>query len=342
MTVAFGLLPLPDESTPDASRRRWGLREMAAHYAEFDEIEAIDSVWMGEGPPVGSMKGRSPGPEIMVRLAAVAAITRRVRLGVACMASFPTRDPLYVAAQWASLDHLAGPGRMVLIVCQGQPRRYEGEERAWHIPWGKERVARMEECMAVVRACWTQERLTYHGTYFDFDDLAYGPKPLTQPHPPMYIAGNPPPAEEGAPVSGMVRRLARYADGWQTTHVPVDIFERRWREVQLALAAEGRDPSTFVANVYYNVCIADDASGAFTEAKGWLERFYGREMPREEVDSWTAYGTPRDVVAKLKAYADAGATEFVIRITAHDQAAQTKRLIREVIPEFRTAAATRR
>lgn len=333
MAVKFGLLPIGQRGAGG------GLREWSKQLAELERYDAVDSLWIGEGPPVGGMRGMRPGPEIMTRLAALAMTTTRVRLGVACLASFPTRDPLYVASQWASLDHLAGPGRMILIVCQGQPRRYEGEDRAFGIAWGAPRIKRMEESLAVIRKAWTEETLTFHGTYFNYDDLTYGPKPATQPMPPIYIAGNPSATAEGRPVTGLVRRLALYADGWQTTHMPVEVFAPRWEDVKTALRNAGRDPSAFVVNLYYNVVIGDDRGAAFAEAKAWLEGFYGRAMTREEVDSWTAYGTPRDVTEKLKTWEDAGATEFVIRITARDQAGQTRRLLGEVVPQFDLAPA---
>ena len=135
-------------------------------------------------------------------------------------------------------------------------------------------------------------------------------------------------------MAGLVRRLARYADGWQTTYTPVEVFARRWPEGVKALRAEGRDPASFVVSLYYNVVIGDDTEAAYAEAKAWLEGFYGRPTSRESVDSWTAYGTPRQVVEKLKTWVDAGASEFVIRLTSRDQIEQTKRLLQEVIPQF--------
>src|SRR3712207_603212 len=77
-----------------------------------DQSEQFQSVWVGD-----SLLGK-PRLEAVALLAGIAARTKRVRLGPACMASFPLRDPVLLAYQWASLDQLAG-GRTVLIACTG-------------------------------------------------------------------------------------------------------------------------------------------------------------------------------------------------------------------------------
>src|SRR4051794_29647807 len=73
-----------------------------------DQSELFQSVWVGD-----SLFGK-PRLESMMILAALASRTKKVRLGPACMASFPLRDPVLLAYQWASLD-LISEGRTVLI-----------------------------------------------------------------------------------------------------------------------------------------------------------------------------------------------------------------------------------
>src|SRR5512133_911681 len=89
-----------------------------------DHSEAFQSVWVGD-----SLLGK-PRMESIALLAGVAARTKRVRLGPACMASFVLRDPVLLAYQWASLDLLAS-GRTVLVTCTGivpqEGGRIEGE-----------------------------------------------------------------------------------------------------------------------------------------------------------------------------------------------------------------------
>ena len=77
-----------------------------------EQSGCYQSVWVGD-----SLLGK-PRMESIALLAGVAARTKKVRLGPACMASFPLRDPVLLAYQWASLDLLAA-GRTILVVCTG-------------------------------------------------------------------------------------------------------------------------------------------------------------------------------------------------------------------------------
>ena len=79
---------------------------------EADQITLFDSVWVGDSVIA------KPRPDSISLLGALSAATSRVKLGVGCMASFPLRDPIGFALQWATLD-LISNGRMLLVVCTG-------------------------------------------------------------------------------------------------------------------------------------------------------------------------------------------------------------------------------
>src|SRR6516225_11660941 len=82
--------------------------------AEWADDAGWDSVWLGD-----SILAK-PRLDALVLLGALAARTRRVRLGPACFASTPLRNALTLAYQWASLDLISG-GRAIFVACQGQP-----------------------------------------------------------------------------------------------------------------------------------------------------------------------------------------------------------------------------
>ena len=86
--------------------------EMLELAGRADANPLFGSVWVGDS------LGAKPRPDSIALLGALAATTRRVRLGVGCMASFPVRDPLVFAYQWATLD-LISNGRMLLAACTG-------------------------------------------------------------------------------------------------------------------------------------------------------------------------------------------------------------------------------
>jgi alkanesulfonate monooxygenase SsuD/methylene tetrahydromethanopterin reductase-like flavin-dependent oxidoreductase (luciferase family) len=99
--------------------------ELLALSEQVDASGAIDSIWVGD-----SLFAK-PRLESLVLLSSIAARTRRVRLGTCCLSTFPLRDPLFLAAQWAALDHVSA-GRMILGACVGgsQPREKAEADRA--------------------------------------------------------------------------------------------------------------------------------------------------------------------------------------------------------------------
>ena len=131
------------------------------------------SVWVGDNLT------SKPRLEAVVTLSAVAARTRRVKLGTICLASFPLRHPLLLALQWASLDLMSG-GRTVLAVCSGGPAsmgpQYVAELAAMGVD-SKERIPRLEEGIGLLRAFWSGP-VTHHGRFYHFDGVEVLPRPI--------------------------------------------------------------------------------------------------------------------------------------------------------------------
>src|SRR5262249_15693485 len=152
-----------------------------------DRAEAsgiFDSVWVGD-----SLFAK-PRLDALTLLAAIAGRTRRLRLGPACLASFPLRNPLVFAYEWASLDRIA-EGRTVLIVCAGggSAGEWRAEARAVGVPVA-ERQRRLEEHVTMLRRLWSEDRVTHRGQFFQFENVTLEPKPFQQPCP-IWLANNP-------------------------------------------------------------------------------------------------------------------------------------------------------
>ena len=124
-------------------------------------------------------------------LAGVAARTKRVRLGPACMASLPLRDPVLLAYQWASLDLLAG-GRTILVGCTGIVPQEGGQDRGRSSTTlkPKDRVGRLVEWMTLIKRLWTEDNVTFEGEHYRCRTLTIEPKPAAKPRPPIWIANN--------------------------------------------------------------------------------------------------------------------------------------------------------
>jgi probable F420-dependent oxidoreductase len=180
-----------------------------------------------------------------VALSAVAAVTSRLVLGTGIVL-MPQRDVIHTAKQVASLDLVSG-GRVAFGVGVGWNR----EEMRNHGTDPTHRGALMDEQLAALKQIWTAEQAEFHGEYVDFDPIYLWPKPVRQPHPPIYLGGESPAA---------LRRLATYGDAWlPRAHTrPAEITRvREW------LSEQGRD------GVPFTVFAADTDKGrlaGFAEA----------------------------------------------------------------------------
>jgi alkanesulfonate monooxygenase SsuD/methylene tetrahydromethanopterin reductase-like flavin-dependent oxidoreductase (luciferase family) len=152
----FGLT-LPNRGVVIGATTVTEMLEMAG----WAEDSGWDSVWVGD-----SILAK-PRLDALVLLGALAARTRRVRLGPACFASTPLRDALTLAYQWASLD-LMSNGRMVFVACQGQPEPGGGAFDKEFDTFGIEpssRMRRTEEAIEIMRFTSSREHVDYDGQY---------------------------------------------------------------------------------------------------------------------------------------------------------------------------------
>ncbi len=241
-------------------------------------------------------------PESIVLLSALAARTRSIRLAVGCMASFPVRHPALLATQWASLDLLAGPNRLILGACIGGRdggSTWEMENSAFGVTQGS-RVGRLEEGVDILRRLFTEECVTHTGKYYQFNEITLEPRPVTQPHPAIWIVSNPRPVNRDSSNSERAtKRIAQLGDGWMTINFPPDEWKRRWELIQAALEDEGRDPQQFDHSLYYNVNINNNRTAAAAESKRFLDTYYNYDISPEALDGWVAYGSAAEVIEKM-------------------------------------------
>jgi alkanesulfonate monooxygenase SsuD/methylene tetrahydromethanopterin reductase-like flavin-dependent oxidoreductase (luciferase family) len=278
--------------------------------------------------------------EAIVTLSAIAAHTRQVTLGTICLASFPLREPLLLAIQWASLDVLSH-GRTILAVCNGGSAQ-DGPQFAHELEVmgirSQERVGRLLEGITILRRLWSEACVTHAGKYYQFKDVELLPKPVQQPMP-IYIAVNP--KAERVPeavVDRMMRRVARHADGWQTDATPVATFRQRFDTIRAYADCQGRDPAALESCLHLMVNINNDREQAYKEATTFLASYYGvGAVSRERTDLWLAYGPPAAVIDKIQAYIGAGCTMPVLRFVAPNPQEQLQRCIEEVLPAFRSS-----
>jgi alkanesulfonate monooxygenase SsuD/methylene tetrahydromethanopterin reductase-like flavin-dependent oxidoreductase (luciferase family) len=156
------------------------------------ERTGYDAVWLAEH----HFSTYSVCPSVHLMGMHVADRTERLRIGMAVtLASF--YHPLRIAEEVALLDVLSG-GR----VNWGAGRGFDRTEYDAFRVTEEDSYPRFREHVDIVRRVWSSDRLSYHGRYWDFDDIEVLPKPLQQPHPPMWVAASSPDAVEWCAAEG--------------------------------------------------------------------------------------------------------------------------------------------
>jgi alkanesulfonate monooxygenase SsuD/methylene tetrahydromethanopterin reductase-like flavin-dependent oxidoreductase (luciferase family) len=268
--------------------------------------------------------------EAVTLLAGVAARTRRVRLGAACMASFTLRDPVLLAYQWASLDLLAG-GRTVMVGCTGiVPQAGYNIETAVYGVDNKARVERLTEWITILKRLWTEDDVTFEGKHYRFAGVTVEPKPAARPRPPIWIANNARGSREA--IERTHRRVARHADGWQTSISDPDDLAWRLGDIRAKARELGRDPAAIETHLYHNINVNEDRQAALDESKKFLDIYYTEDYAPEFIDGWVASGSPEQCAERLLMYRDMGFDEVTVRVAGWDQMGQLKRVINEVLP----------
>lgn len=166
------------EEMPHGSDQAGAFRDVL-DLADAGEAWGLDGLWLGEmhGNPARSVLSAP-----LLVAAAIAGRTRRLRVGTA-VHLLPLHNPLRVAEEVATVDHLS-QGRFELgIGRSGSPRAYD----AFGIPY-TESQARFAEALEIIREAWRGEPFSYHGTYYRFENATVAPRPYQVPHPPIRIA----------------------------------------------------------------------------------------------------------------------------------------------------------
>jgi probable F420-dependent oxidoreductase len=168
--------------------------------------------------------------DAFIALARASAVTSKLTLGTG-VTLVPEHHPLLLAKQVATLDNFSG-GRFIFGVGAGWLRE-ETEIMGgdYEHRWGQTR-----EAIAAMKEVWTKDQAEFHGKYYDFPPVISFPKPVQQPHPPIYV---------GAMTAGNVfRRVVTYGDDWMPwLYTPEQIRDGRVALNNLA-REYGRDPDS--------------------------------------------------------------------------------------------------
>jgi F420-dependent oxidoreductase-like protein len=246
--------------------------------------------------PMGSADGL-PGPtDAWITLAGLARETKRIRLGT-LMTAGTFRLPGVLAIQVAQVDQMSG-GRVELGLGAGW---FEEEHKAYGIPFPKERIARLEEQLAIVTGLWGTEvgkTFSYEGAYYQLVDSPALPKPARGKLP-VLIGGH------GA--TRTPRLAARYADEFNIPFASIEDSERQFGRVRAAAEAAGRGADDLVYSNALVVCAGKDDAEVARRAAA-----IGREV--DELKANGLAGSPAEVVDKIGRYGAIGASRIYLQV----------------------------
>jgi alkanesulfonate monooxygenase SsuD/methylene tetrahydromethanopterin reductase-like flavin-dependent oxidoreductase (luciferase family) len=148
------------------------------HIQAWQELEkqGFDGVAINEhhGTPFGL--GNSPN----LMAAALSQQTERIKILIYANL-LPIHEPLRLAEELAMLDCMTN-GRLIAGVGRGAPREY----KIFNVPMSESR-GRFNEAFEVMQGAWTQDRFSYDGRFYHYEDVSIWPRPVQQPHPPIWV-----------------------------------------------------------------------------------------------------------------------------------------------------------
>jgi len=312
MGVEFGVLIPTREVVMSGRPQTAPLLTMA----ERAEAAGFDSVWIGD-----SITAR-PRHEPLTLMAAIAARTRRVRLGTGVLLP-ALRPPVVLAHVVGTLDRVA-EGRVILGVgIAADMPAIRREFAAVGVPFER-RVGRFHETLEICRALWSRDHVSFKGTHFTLDDVTMEPKPPRAGGPPIWIGGSGPTA---------LREAARF-DAWFPTGPSVEFFAEQLPRVQSAARAAGRSPDDVLGAAYVTLALDPDPARAEARMNQFLETYYA--APAKVIKARQAgYAGPLEgCVEWIQRWIDAGARHLVLRFAGGDQLAQVDEAAKRLLPKL--------
>lgn len=249
---------MPDDGTPKIRFGMWyDFRNPPAWKRPYDDLYAeiidqivwgeqhgFDDIWLSEHHFIDD--GYSPS--LLPIAAAIAARTKTIHIGTSVML-LPFHNPVRLAEDAATVDVISR-GRFELGVGVG----YKVEEFESFGISSKERGARTNEGLEIIRRLWEGETLTFEGKYYSVTKAKLTPEPVQQPRPPIWVGGFTPPA---------LRRAAKYADGF----IGVGPLKEAYENYVAALEKLGKPTTDLrLAGGYFWLIPSEDPDKTWHEA----------------------------------------------------------------------------
>lgn len=254
--------------------------------------------------------------EALTILTAIAARTKKIKIGPTVIDA-NRRSPATLAHATATIDKISN-GRFILGIGRGV-----WNEASYGFTINKP-IERMTEIIKIIKKFWTEDKINYASSFFNYKDAFIATKPVQKPHPPIWIAGFGP---------RMLKITGELSDGFISQNMSPGLFERDFANVIKSAKKIGRGPDEISAIYCAPMAISSDYNDALRYIEksvrsalfrhggppsNWAE-FYGyktpwktpEDVPLELVDKSCIFGTPDDCVAKIEKFMKKGVTCFI-------------------------------
>ena len=251
---------------------------LIGRHAAKAEALGYDSLWVQHG-----VFSKPVDPFIL--LTAAAMTTSRVKLGSSVIV-LPLFHPLHVAKAAASVDQISA-GRLILGVGLG------GHEARYPI-FGIDparRVRRFLDMLELIKRLWTEEEVSFDNGEWRVEGLTLEPKPVQQPHPPLWFGGR---------ADGAIKRAVRLGDGFMGAGASrMESFLDVLASLRRHLEASGRDPASFTVTKRLYVAVDDDKERAAREIRRFFDHQYHDAELGLQVSAWGSKDEVAEQVARL-------------------------------------------
>lgn len=326
-----------------ASAEQFGPRQLL-DFAVEAEASGFDSVFISDHfQPWRHTDGHAPFS--VAWMGALGARTSRIVMGTSVLTPTFRYHPSIVAHAFGTLGSLF-PGRVVLGIGTGEALN-ETPATGLAFPEPKERLARLKESVELIRELWTQERVSFSGTYYETRNATIYDRPEIPV--PIYIAGAGP----------LITKFAgRVADGFIcTSGKPSTLYsETLLPNLSAGLAAAERPESAVDRMIEMKVSFDTDRARALEDTRHWaalaltgeekmsvedpldMERL-ADALPLERAASrWIVSDDPEEHVARIRPYIELGFRHLVFHAPGTDQVRFLRLYAEQVLPRLRALA----
>ena len=294
-------------------------------FARRAEDMAYGRVTMGEH----IMDGNPPRPTVLnlPAMAAAAGATRNIRVMTGIVVA-PLYHPVTLAKMVASVDQVSG-GRLDFGIGISGQRGTKIEFDAVGVDVHT-RGKRTNEMIDVMKRLWTEEHVSHHGAFFDFDDVTLLPFPAQKPYPPIWVSGR---------SDAAMRRAGEMGDGWYPYLFTVRRIKASTEMVRQFAAEAGRDLTNYNWGLNQPTAISADGDKALALAVANVgERYVTPDRSAESISQALCIaGTPENCIKAVEERIDAGVEHINLGFLASepdDFYRQMELFADQVMPQF--------